>query len=512
MKALPFAELWADRRRFAAMFVVALAALAVGAIGTYGVNRMWPSPDATVPMPTGSMQAGSKHGDEDEHGHGEEEQEVVTLPKEKWDIAGLRIQQIERGTLSGVAWVTGKLTLNEDRLAHIYSLVDGRVHEVNVQFGDDVKQDQVLAVIDSKEVGAAKLGLFQNRLDAEFARINNEWKQKINTNTQELIKALEQGTPITKIDELFGAKPMGEYRQQMMVAYASLHKSQADYERLRSLAAQKVVAGKLLITAKANIEADQATFLALQEQLKFTAWQQSLLSEQKMRQAEQTVGVAQSQLYILGYHEADLVDIDPVSEGERISHYAIKAPFDGTVIGKNVVLAERVGPDTEMFQVADLSSLWVQADIYQKDLPKLHEMGDTLHFRAPNTSHDHTANIFYTGDILDPKTRTAQLRAIVENPKRRLKAGMFVEVALPGESIPDVILVPASALQEIEGKDIVFVQTSDDQFQKRNVVVGNRSNGTVQIREGLQAGEFVVVSGGFTLKSELMKGSISHGH
>ncbi len=505
MKALPFVELWADKRRFAAMFVVALLALALGAGGMYGVNRMWLWPDTAAQQEKKEAKRSDENEHGDEYGQIEEEQTVVTLPKEKWEIAGLRIQQIDRGTLSGVDWVTGKLTLNEDRLAHIYSLVDGRVHDVNVQFGDDVKQGQVLAVIDSKEVGAAKLTLFQNRLDAEFAKVNAEWKQKINTNTQKLIEALEQGTPITKIDELFGDKPMGEYRQQMMVAYASLYKSQADYDRLKSLAAQKVVAGKLLITAKANIEADQATFLALQEQLKFTAWQQALLSEQKMKQAQQAVGVAQSQLYILGYHQEDLTDINPVSEGERISHYAIKAPFDGTVIGKNVVLAERVGQNTEMFQVADLSTLWVRADIYQKDLPKLRQIGDTLHFRATNSGHDHTAKVFYTGDILDSKTRTVQLLAIVKNPERHLKAGMFVDVALPGESISDVILVPATALMEIEGKDVVFVQTAEEQFQKRNVVVGTRSDGTVQIREGLQAGEAVVVAGGFALKSELLK-------
>ena len=503
---------WADKRRLTPMLVLSLASLSLGAAGMYAVNRTWLSPSASTQIQKGSEHSGQdEHGDEDGHGE-EEEASTVTLPKEKWEIAELRVQPVERGTLSGSAWVTGKLTLNEDRVSHIYSLVDGRVHEVKVQFGDDVKEGQTLAVIDSKEVGAAKLGLFQNQLDADFANVNDEWKQKINTNTQELIKALEQGTSITEIDKLFGDRPMGAYRQQMLVAYASLHKSKADFERLESLAAQNVVAGKQLITAKAKYEADQATFLALQEQLKFTAWQQALLSEQKVKQAEQAVGVSKSQLYILGYRAAELSDIDPNSEGEGISHYAIKAPFGGTVIGKNVVLAERVGPDTEMFQVADLSTLWVQADIYQKDLPKIAQLGDTLHFRAPNSDHDHTAKIFYTGDVLDPETRTVQLRAVVENPQRHLKAGMFVEVALPGESIPDVLIVPSSALQEIEGKDAVFVQTGTDQFEKRNVIVGARSNGAVQIREGLNPGDSVVVAGGFALKSELMKGSISHGH
>ncbi len=512
MKASPFAELWADKRRLMALLVVASAAFALGAAGMYVVNRTW------LLLATSSQtEMGSKHGDAEEHseenGHsGKEESTSITLPKEKWDVAGLRVQQVERGTLSSAAWLTGKLSLNEDRVAHIYSLVDGQVHRVNVYFGDDVKQGQTMAVIDSKEVGTAKLNLYRDLLDAEFAQVNNEWGQKISTNTQELIKVLATQPPLDTIDEMFADKPMGEYRQQLIMAYASLYKSEKDVERLAPLARQGVTAGKQALAAKASYEGDRATFQALLEQLKFTSWQQALSAEQKLRQAEQAVAASRSHLYILGYKQTDLKNIDPLKEGEAIAHYEVRAPFDGTVIGKNVVLAERVGPDTEMFQVADLSTLWVQADIYQKDLPKLDQLGDTLHFRAPNTNHDHTAKIFYTGDILDPETRTVRLRALVENPQRHLKAGMFVEVALPGESIPDVLVVPTSALQEIEGKVIVFVQAGEEEFQKRNVVVGARSDGTVQIREGLKAGEFVVVAGGFALKSELMKGSISHGH
>ncbi|MCA9124161.1 MAG: efflux RND transporter periplasmic adaptor subunit [Planctomycetaceae bacterium] len=512
MKASPLTDLWADKRRLMALLVVASAALIVGAAGMYIVNRAWLTPGVS-----GQVKKGSEHGGEDEHGdedgHGEEEESTtVTLPKEKWEIAELRVQQVERGTLSGSAWVTGKLSLNEDRTSHIYSLADGQVHEVKVQFGDDVKQGQTLAVIDSKEVGSAKLELHKTQLDAEFAKLNNEWAQKISTNTQELIKALAAQAPLDSIDETFADKPMGDYRQQLMTSYASLYKSTKDLERLEPLANQGVAAGKQLLEAKSTYEADRATFQALMEQLKFTTWQQALLKEQELRQAEQAVAASRSRLYILGYKQADLQSIDPLKEGEAIAHYEIRAPFDGTVIGKNVVLAERVGPDTEMFQVADLSTLWVQADIYQKDLPKLDQLGDTLRFRAPNTDHDHTAKIFYMGDVLDPDTRTARLRAAVENPQRHLKPGMFVEVALPGESILDVITIPASALQEIEGKDVVFVQTAEDKFQMRNVVIGARNDGVVQIHKGLQAGEPVVVSGGFTLKSELMKGSISHGH
>lgn len=501
------AKIGPDKRRIWAMLALALASISLGAAGMFFVNRTWwPARQLGEPQKPES-------GDHQESGHGEDEESLfVTLPKEKWEVAGLRIEQVRHGTLSGAAWVTGRLSLNQDRVAHIYSLTDGLVHFVNVQFGDDVKQGQSLAVIDSKEIGEAKLQLFKDRLDVEFAQVNNEWAQQISANSQALIKTLAARPPLDEIEEKFVDKPMGEYRQQLMTAYASLYKSKRDFERLEPLASQGVAAGKQALAAKAAYEADRATFQALLEQLKFTTVQQALLATQRLRQAEQAMAASRSRLFILGYKQEDLQGIDPLKEGEAIAHNEVRAPFDGTIIGKSVVLAERVGPDTEMFQVADLSSLWVEADIYQKDLPKIAQLGDTLAFRAPNSDHDHSAKIFYTGDILDPETRTVKLRAVVPNPQRHLKAGMFVEVALPGESIRDVIIVPASALQEIDGKTAVFVQMGEDQFEKRNVTVGSRSDGTVQLREGLKAGESVVAAGGFALKSELMKGSISHGH
>ncbi len=495
-----------SQRRGTGRWLWAVALMCGVVIGGAGATWWWRGAGIRAPA--------AEHDEEgEEHGHGEHGAEgVVSLPREKWSAAGLQVEPARKRQISGVSWFTGKVVLNEDRLAHVYSLVEGRVHSVHVDFGDDVPANAVLAVIDSPEVGSAKLELVRARLQAEIARVNSQWKRQISDNTRALIEALEKGTPITQIDRMFADKPMGENRQALLSAYARLHKSKADYERLSSLASQNVVAGKQLITAKAALEADEATFLALREQLKFTVWQEALMAEQERQQAEQAVAVAQSKLFILGYHQDQLKEIDPEKEGEEISHYEIRVPFAGTVIKKNVVLAERVGRDTEMFTIADLSVLWLQVDIYQKDLPKLKHVGKTLRFRSPTSDHEHTAEVFYRGDILDPQTRTLRLLARVANPERHLKAGMFVEVALPGESLGTVLAIPASAVIEIEGRSAVFVQEGENRFERRWVDVGQRNDGMVQIRSGLKEGESVVVRGAFSLKSELLKSKISHSH
>ena len=505
MKSFFSSEVRRRLKQLAPRLIYGVIAALLGAAAMYGAQDYLASRRQPARGEDGAH--GTASGDE---GSGGEESEagpsdIVRLPRTKWRVAGIRVEPVQPGTLRRQLWVTGKLTLNEDRLAHIYSLVEGTIHRVNVRFGQDVEAGEVLAIVDSKEVGEAKLTLYGNRLKAEFAKVNHEWKQQINQNTQMLIATLRKEPPITDLERLFLDKPMGEYREMLISAYARLHKSQADYERLKPLADRGVTAGKQLLAAKAVFEADRATFLALLEQLKFSAWQDALRTEQAFRQAERAVAVSRSQLYILGYRTQDLTQIDPVAEGETISHYEIRAPFNGTVIGKNVVLAERVGPDTELFQVADLSTVWVQADIYQKDLDRLKRLGSTIRFRAPPSKLEHEAEIFYRGDVLDPDTRTIRLRAMTANPKRDLKPGMFIEVALPGEVLTDVLRLPSSAVQEVDGQTIVFVQREDGTFERRDVTVGATSNGEVQIVDGLREGEPVVVEGGFALKSEMLK-------
>ena len=121
------------------------------------------------------------HGESrhDEHGHEGHAEGVVEFPEEKWATAGLEIAPARMGDLAIVRTATGKVTANEDRLAHVYSLAEGIVHEVNVRYGDRVEAGEPLAVIDSREVGQAKLALVQARKDVRIAEVEAEWARTI---------------------------------------------------------------------------------------------------------------------------------------------------------------------------------------------------------------------------------------------------------------------------------------------------------------------------------------------
>jgi len=305
---------------------------------------------------------------------------------------------------------------------------------------------------------------------------------------------------------MFRDKPMGANRSKLLTAYADLYKSRVDYERLQPLGRKGIASGKQVLAAKAAYEADQATFHAWLEQLKFTAWQTALMRQQELDKALSREAISRSKLYILGYTADQLKQIDPRTEGEKIARYQVRAPFDGTIVNKNVVLLERADPSAQLFELTDLSTLWLQADIYQQHLPLLKKLsGNTIRFRSSEYGHEHRARVFYRGEVIDPKTRTARLMAAVPNPDGHLKPGMFVEVELPGVAISNVLQVPVAAVQSYENKSFVFVHLGGDKFLRRDVTTGQSSNGLIEIQSGLKPGEPIVTQGAFALKSEMLK-------
>jgi len=495
--------------------MLALALLAGGVAGAgamYAAGGFLKTPggeDRQAAAPDEHGHSGGEAGEHDEQAPG-----VVDMPREKWESAGIEVAPVRRDRFALTKWVTGKVTPNEDRLAHIYSLVEGIVHEVRVRYGDQVRAGDVLAVIDSMRVGEAKLALVQDRLDVRIAEVNLDWKQTIADNTRALIEALERGIAPQQIAERFQDRPMGTYREQLVSAYARLHQARAEFERDRNLYEQRrAISEQQYLRTKADYEAAQATFNALMEQSRFTIEQELIQAKQALEVAQVAEGTSRSALHILGYGEEAVAGLDPLGQGEEVAHYAIAAPFDGTIIAKDVVRDERVGPDTKLFDLTDLSTVWVQADIYEQDLPYLTGLGDgTIRFRAgsyPDRLFE--AKVFYTGDVVDPETRTVRMMAAADNPDRVLKPGLFVEVELPIGTTEEVVQVPKSAIQADEGRTFVFVQQGAEEFARQDVTVGREGAQTVEISEGLQGGEPIAVRGTFALKSEMLRGELAEG-
>jgi membrane fusion protein, heavy metal efflux system len=433
--------------------------------------------------------------------------DTVILPRSSWKEAGLQVEKVEPSPLTEAIWVTGKIALNEDRVAHIFPLVSGRVEEVMVSYGQHVRRGDVLALVQSREVGQAKLELVKDRLAFEFAKVHHGWSEHFAKNTTEMVAALLTNISIDEIDRQFRDRPMGNFREQLLTAYAQARKSELDLARLASLSEQGISPGKQLTAAEASRDADRAAFQAWMEQAKFQSQQQLLTTQQTLREAETRVSVTETSLQILGYEAHDLSDIDPAREGARLAHYPIRAPFDGTIVAKDIVLLERVSPEMQLFEIADLSSVWVKADVYDQHLPRLRDLQEETVRLRTSTYPDRifSARVFYTGEIVAEETRTIALTAIANNEEQLLKPGMFAEVELRRRQPDTVLQIPEPAIIEHGGQTMVFVLDGEDRFAVRPVTLGRRSEGRREVLSGLQAQQSVVTEGTFVLKSLMLK-------
>jgi cobalt-zinc-cadmium efflux system membrane fusion protein len=199
-----------------------------------------------------------------------------------------------------------------------------------------------------------------------------------------------------------------------------------------------------------------------------------------------------------------------ISEENPRSNYltSLQAPFGGVVTKAQVSPGDTVETGKEVFTVADLQRIWVQAEVYEKDLGRL-SVGQSAYITVDTyPNHPFEGKVAYISDVLDPQTRTARVRCEVANPQMQLKTDMFANVELPTKLTKQALAVPAAALQQVEGKNVVFVRRSEDTFEKREVEKGVTVKDQVEIVSGLKPGEPIVTQGAFHLKSILAGGEL----
>jgi cobalt-zinc-cadmium efflux system membrane fusion protein len=185
----------------------------------------------------------------------------------------------------------------------------------------------------------------------------------------------------------------------------------------------------------------------------------------------------------------------------------VRAPLPGTVVERTAVLGEYAQAYQALFTVADLSTVWVETNLYDRDLGEV-EVGASASVSLGAYPDRHfTGKVTYIGSILDKDTRTAVARVEVPNPDGRLKPGLFADVAIERATRRAALRVPENALVLMQGQMTAFVQNGES-FEPRPVETGERRGGMVVVKSGLEAGDQVVVAGAFALKARLLKSQI----
>ncbi len=226
----------------------------------------------------------------------------------------------------------------------------------------------------------------------------------------------------------------------------------------------------------------------------------------KLKTAESEVASQRQRLLLLGLSARR---IDQLKSSSQVnSEVSLPAPLSGVIISRAANPGEVIAADKEILRIADLSSIWVVGQVYEKDLGKV-----VIGSGASITSDAYSGRVFrgrvsYIDPTLDPATRTAQVRIELANPAQSLKIGMYVNVAFAAlagaESTMPVI--PKNAVQSLNNQQVVFVETKESNvFAMRAVKLGSEVNAQYFVLEGLTVGDRIVTEGSFLLRAEWLK-------
>ncbi len=183
---------------------------------------------------------------------------------------------------------------------------------------------------------------------------------------------------------------------------------------------------------------------------------------------------------------------------------SIRSPLTGVVTHVTAAPGEVVDATSELFGIADISRVYVQAQVFEKDLGQV-RVGQLAAIRVDAYPDERfTGNVVAIGDVIDPQTRTAAVRCDVANPEHLLKLDMFATVELPTGSRQPTLAVPTDAVQNYEGKAVVFVRASATRFEVRPVELGRTVGAVAEVARGVRAGESIVTRGAFQVKSALL--------
>jgi membrane fusion protein, copper/silver efflux system len=277
-------------------------------------------------------------------------------------------------------------------------------------------------------------------------------------------------------------------------------------ERVMAVYGDRVGAGQVLAEVySSDYMSLQAEYLQAMERA-----QRLAVDPAEAPAARAILDSARQRLLLVGATAVEVDSLGPARVPRPL--LAVRAPFAGTVIEANILAGDHVELGANLFRLADPSVLWASLQIREEDMASL-KAGAVAELRTQAYPGEvFRGQLLLVGDVLDEKTRTVIGRVEVANPAGRLKAGMFVEAALEGGAGRMVLAVPEAAVQDDNGKSIVFVLTGERRFSRREIEAGERLGGQVEVLKGLAAGEAVATSGSFLLKSEMREESMGDGH
>jgi len=337
--------------------------------------------------------------------------------------------------------------------------------------------------IDKAESGSAS-AVVEAPASVEFngdriARVGPLLESKVVKVVKDVGDKVKAGETVAILDSV----KLGRVKASYLSAQARYQSVLAEYQRDKQLAEKQITSEAELITSRAAYLEARADKNALMEELR-----------------------------LYGLSQSAIDSIEAGSE-QPFSRYLLSSPVDGVIQQRDLVPGETLSASDTPIHVVNTDSMWLMIDAYEADIPRL-EPGQpvTLRLRAlSDRTFEGTTE--WVSRELDPKSRTVTIRALLQNPQHLLRAGQFGRARIHTGSKMEYALVPVDAVQNLEQENVVFVPGHEQgAFKAVHVKTGDESNGYVELRQGIEPGDQVVVRGAFDLKSALTASGRSAAH
>ncbi|MBL8124314.1 MAG: efflux RND transporter periplasmic adaptor subunit [Blastocatellia bacterium] len=461
------------------------------ALGDSSAGRPVPAPRSTAmdDLPAGEPLTG----------------QTLTITPEQLATSGISVETVGEQLAAevGLTASTGVIEANAYRNTPALALVGGVVRAVPPELGESVNRGQTVAVVFSNEFAEAQSRYIALQTETENARQNYERTQRLVGINQPGRTELDQAAKQLKAAEAALAEMQNRYQRTtrlIKIGAASREELEQDNTKLRTAEAEVTEARRRHERAGRLVEINPETRTQNEEALN------------KLRSSESELATIRQRLVLYGMPPDRVGSLRNASQ--VTSELAVPAPIGGTVTSRTVNAGEVVEENKELLRVTDLSNVWVIAQVFEQDLPRLRVGSGASVTTGAFPNRLFRGHVTYIDPTIDQATRTAKVRVELVNPDRALKLGMYVNVAFGslGQSERTVPVVPSSAVQNIENRQVIFIATSDPNvFELRTVRLGSEVNGRFPVLEGVNVGDRVVTNGSFMLRAEWLKTKLGSG-
>ncbi|MBS2010751.1 MAG: efflux RND transporter periplasmic adaptor subunit [Cyanobacteria bacterium SZAS TMP-1] len=390
-------------------------------------------------------------------------QSIIIVAPETEKALNLKVAKVQMRTVDFAVKTTGEVQANANLTTHVNTPVSGRVTEIFVRVGDVVKQGQHLMQMHSQDIEQAEADLLQNA-----SQVRADLKRDL----------LQIDADITQ-------------------GQAQLGLSQSTYMRVKGLLDEKIASRADYEAAKTQYDKDKISLDALHTKRQATV----ALSSERMTMLTEPV---KQKLRLLGTSDKQIEEV--IRTGVINPVVPIVSPETGIVTERFVNVGELADPTKPMFTIADFTSVWLKADVYEKDISKV-KCGQPIELDVDSfPGEKFSGRLNYVADSVNQDTRTLMVRAEVPNPGNKLKPKMFARMRIfVGNT--HVLTIDKNAVQDADDDKVVYVPMGGGRYREQKVKLGGESGNLDEVLSGVKNGEPVVVNGSFELRSESLKQS-----